>query len=184
MAEDNILDIFKGATKSLCNSVLNQVQDAVVWLDRDRKVRLLEQGGRADLRPGGRRRPGEGLFRGAGPVRGFRRGRHLPREVPRGHDPQGRRPAHARRLSPAQGRVPDPGLVEDHPRAQGRRRDHRGRRDVHRHRAEGDPAAGPARAREDGPRRDRDGHPLQAVPGHDPGHPARGIPEVRPDRSA
>ncbi|MCX6573409.1 MAG: PAS domain-containing protein, partial [Candidatus Aminicenantes bacterium] len=37
MAEDNILDIFRGATKSLCNSVLNQVQDAVVWLDRDRK---------------------------------------------------------------------------------------------------------------------------------------------------
>ncbi len=38
MPEDNILDIFRGATKSLCNSVLNQVQDAVVWLDRDRKV--------------------------------------------------------------------------------------------------------------------------------------------------
>jgi len=37
MAEDNILDIFRGATKSLCNSVLNQVQDAVVWLDPDRK---------------------------------------------------------------------------------------------------------------------------------------------------
>jgi diguanylate cyclase (GGDEF)-like protein len=38
MPEDNILDIFRGATKSLCNNVLNQVQDAVVWLDRDRKV--------------------------------------------------------------------------------------------------------------------------------------------------
>jgi diguanylate cyclase (GGDEF)-like protein len=38
MPEDNILDIFRGATRSLCNNVLNQVQDAVVWLDRDRKV--------------------------------------------------------------------------------------------------------------------------------------------------
>jgi diguanylate cyclase (GGDEF)-like protein/PAS domain S-box-containing protein len=38
MAEPNILDIFQGATKGLCNSVLNQVQDAVVWLDKDRKI--------------------------------------------------------------------------------------------------------------------------------------------------
>lgn len=38
MAEDNILDIFQGATKNLCNSVLNQIQDAVVWLNKDRKV--------------------------------------------------------------------------------------------------------------------------------------------------
>ena len=38
MAEENILDIFKGATKSVCNTVLNQVQDAVVWLDKDRRV--------------------------------------------------------------------------------------------------------------------------------------------------
>ncbi len=38
MAEGNILDIFQGATKNLCNSVLDQVQDAVVWLNKDRKV--------------------------------------------------------------------------------------------------------------------------------------------------
>ena len=38
MPEQNILDIFQGAAKNLCNSVLNQVQDAVVWLDKDRKV--------------------------------------------------------------------------------------------------------------------------------------------------
>ncbi len=38
MAEKNILDIFEGATKSLCNAVLDQVQDAVVWLDKDRKI--------------------------------------------------------------------------------------------------------------------------------------------------
>jgi len=38
MAEENILDIFRGASKSLCNSVLDQVHDAVVWLDKDRKV--------------------------------------------------------------------------------------------------------------------------------------------------
>jgi diguanylate cyclase (GGDEF)-like protein len=38
MAEENILDIFKGAARNLCNSVLNQVQDAVAWVDRDRKV--------------------------------------------------------------------------------------------------------------------------------------------------
>lgn len=38
MAEENILEIFQGASKNLCNSVLNQVQDAVVWIDKDRKV--------------------------------------------------------------------------------------------------------------------------------------------------
>jgi len=38
MPEQNILQIFQGAAKNLCNSVLNQVQDAVVWLDKDRKV--------------------------------------------------------------------------------------------------------------------------------------------------
>ncbi len=38
MAEENILDIFRGASKNLCNSVLNQVQDAVAWLDKDRKI--------------------------------------------------------------------------------------------------------------------------------------------------
>jgi transcriptional regulator with PAS, ATPase and Fis domain len=38
MPEQNILEIFQGAAKNLCNSVLNQVQDAVVWLDKDRKV--------------------------------------------------------------------------------------------------------------------------------------------------
>jgi diguanylate cyclase (GGDEF)-like protein/PAS domain S-box-containing protein len=38
MAEENLLDIFRGATKNLCNSVLNQVQDAVVWLNKDRKI--------------------------------------------------------------------------------------------------------------------------------------------------
>jgi diguanylate cyclase (GGDEF)-like protein len=38
MAEKNILDIFQGATNTICNTVLHQVQDAVVWLDKDRKV--------------------------------------------------------------------------------------------------------------------------------------------------
>ena len=38
MAEQNILELFPGASKDLCNSVLNQVQDAVVWLNKDRKV--------------------------------------------------------------------------------------------------------------------------------------------------
>jgi diguanylate cyclase (GGDEF)-like protein/PAS domain S-box-containing protein len=38
MAEENLLDIFEGAAKNVVNTVLNQVQDAVVWLDRDRKV--------------------------------------------------------------------------------------------------------------------------------------------------
>ncbi|MCK7479521.1 MAG: hypothetical protein M0C28_20875 [Candidatus Moduliflexus flocculans] len=73
--------------------------------------RLLEQGGRAHLRPGGGLRPGEGLLRGAGPVRRPGRRRHLPRQVPRGHDPQGRRAPDARRLSPAQGRVPHAGVL-------------------------------------------------------------------------
>jgi diguanylate cyclase (GGDEF)-like protein/PAS domain S-box-containing protein len=38
MAENNILDIFPGMSKSICNSVLDQVQDAVVWLDRQRQI--------------------------------------------------------------------------------------------------------------------------------------------------
>lgn len=38
MAEENILDIFPGASRGLCNTVLNQVQDAVVFLDRDRRI--------------------------------------------------------------------------------------------------------------------------------------------------
>jgi len=38
MAENNILDVFPGASKSICDNILNQVQDAVVWLNRDRKV--------------------------------------------------------------------------------------------------------------------------------------------------
>jgi diguanylate cyclase (GGDEF)-like protein/PAS domain S-box-containing protein len=38
MAEDNLLEIFKGASASLCNSVLDQVQDAVVWVNAERKV--------------------------------------------------------------------------------------------------------------------------------------------------
>jgi len=38
MAEDNILDIFPGASKSIFDNVLNQVQDGVVCLDRNRKV--------------------------------------------------------------------------------------------------------------------------------------------------
>ncbi|HOW86730.1 MAG TPA: sensor domain-containing diguanylate cyclase [Candidatus Aminicenantes bacterium] len=38
MAEANILDIFPGARRDLCNAVLSQVQDAVVWLDKDRKI--------------------------------------------------------------------------------------------------------------------------------------------------
>ena len=49
MAEENILDIFQGATKNLCNSVLDQVQDAVVWLEQGPQGRLLEQGRRADV---------------------------------------------------------------------------------------------------------------------------------------
>ncbi len=38
MAEENILDIFQDASKNLCNSVFNQVQDAIACLDKDRKV--------------------------------------------------------------------------------------------------------------------------------------------------
>jgi len=38
MAEDNLLELFPGLAKSACNSVLHQVQDGVVWLDRDRKI--------------------------------------------------------------------------------------------------------------------------------------------------
>ncbi len=38
MPEQNILEIFQGATKNLCNSILDQVQDAIVWLDTDRKI--------------------------------------------------------------------------------------------------------------------------------------------------
>jgi len=38
MAEANILEIFQGATRNFCNSVFNQLQDAVVCLNKDRKV--------------------------------------------------------------------------------------------------------------------------------------------------
>lgn len=38
MPENNILDLFPGLSKSALNSVLHQVQDAVVWLDKTRKV--------------------------------------------------------------------------------------------------------------------------------------------------
>jgi len=38
MADENILDIFQGVAKNTCNSVLDQVGDAVVWLDKDRKI--------------------------------------------------------------------------------------------------------------------------------------------------
>ena len=38
MAEENILDIFPGASRGLCNTVLDQIQDAVVFLDRDRRI--------------------------------------------------------------------------------------------------------------------------------------------------
>jgi len=43
MAEENILEIFKGATPNLCNSVLDQVQDAVVWIGKDRKIVALNK---------------------------------------------------------------------------------------------------------------------------------------------
>jgi diguanylate cyclase (GGDEF)-like protein/PAS domain S-box-containing protein len=43
MAEKKILEIFEGATKTLCDSVLDQVQDAVVWLDSDRRVVALNK---------------------------------------------------------------------------------------------------------------------------------------------
>jgi diguanylate cyclase (GGDEF)-like protein/PAS domain S-box-containing protein len=38
MAEHNILEIFKGAAKGLCNLVFNQVQDGVACIDKDRKI--------------------------------------------------------------------------------------------------------------------------------------------------
>ena len=38
MAENNILELFKGATKSFCNLVLNQVQDGVSCLTPGRKI--------------------------------------------------------------------------------------------------------------------------------------------------
>jgi diguanylate cyclase (GGDEF)-like protein len=38
MTEENILEIFQGTTQSFCNSVFNQLQDAVVCLNKDRKV--------------------------------------------------------------------------------------------------------------------------------------------------
>ncbi len=38
MAEQNILELYKGATKSFCNLVLNQVQDGISCLDTGRKI--------------------------------------------------------------------------------------------------------------------------------------------------
>lgn len=38
MAENNFSELFAGATKSFCSMVLNQVQDGVTCLSRDRKV--------------------------------------------------------------------------------------------------------------------------------------------------
>jgi diguanylate cyclase (GGDEF)-like protein len=38
MAEDDILEIFQGAAPNFCNNILNQIQDAVVCLNKDRKV--------------------------------------------------------------------------------------------------------------------------------------------------
>ncbi len=38
MAEENILEIFQGATRNFCNGVFNQLQDAVVCLNKDRRV--------------------------------------------------------------------------------------------------------------------------------------------------
>jgi len=43
MAEESILKIFEGATPNLCNSVLDQVQDAVVWIDKDRRIVALNK---------------------------------------------------------------------------------------------------------------------------------------------
>jgi diguanylate cyclase (GGDEF)-like protein len=43
MAEKSILEIFGGASKTLCDSVLDQVQDAVVWLDKDRRIVALNK---------------------------------------------------------------------------------------------------------------------------------------------
>jgi len=49
MAEENILDSFKGATKNICNTVLNQVRTRSV-AGQGPQDRLLEQGRRAGLR--------------------------------------------------------------------------------------------------------------------------------------
>jgi len=38
MAEKSIPEFFAGATKSSCNLVLNQVQDGISCLDKDRRV--------------------------------------------------------------------------------------------------------------------------------------------------
>jgi len=38
MPENNVLDRFPNASKSVCDRVLDQVQDGVAWLDRERKV--------------------------------------------------------------------------------------------------------------------------------------------------
>jgi diguanylate cyclase (GGDEF)-like protein/PAS domain S-box-containing protein len=38
MAEHNILELFKGATKGFCNLVLNQVQDGIACVDTGRKL--------------------------------------------------------------------------------------------------------------------------------------------------
>jgi diguanylate cyclase (GGDEF)-like protein/PAS domain S-box-containing protein len=38
MTEENTLEIFQGAAQNFCNSVFNQLQDAVVCLNKDRKV--------------------------------------------------------------------------------------------------------------------------------------------------
>ncbi len=179
MAEENILDIFQGASKSLCNSVLDQVHDAVVWLDKDRKVVYWNKAaelisGRESASVLGRACFEEpALFVDFGGVNvchdkcpvamTLKDGAPRSLEVYLQHKQGFRTPASLRIIA----------------HIQGGRRDHRGRRDLLRHGAQDHPAARPARAREDGPRRARDGHPLEAVPGHDPGDPPRGIPEVR-----
>jgi diguanylate cyclase (GGDEF)-like protein len=38
MSEKSLFDFFPGASKHACDSVLDEVQDAVAWLDRERKV--------------------------------------------------------------------------------------------------------------------------------------------------
>jgi diguanylate cyclase (GGDEF)-like protein len=38
MPENNILDLFPGASKGVCDSVLDHVQDAIAWLDGERRV--------------------------------------------------------------------------------------------------------------------------------------------------
>ncbi|MCK7483475.1 MAG: hypothetical protein M0C28_45410 [Candidatus Moduliflexus flocculans] len=90
--------------------------------------RLLEQGA-PSRSPAGRPPPSwaRPVSRSRSLFVDFGRRRHLPRQVPRGHDPQGRRPANARRLSPAQGRVPHARVPADYPRVQGRRRRSSGR---------------------------------------------------------